>query len=724
MIAVFWKEMRENWRWASLGFLAMAATLILMWRASPLVFGGDVYGQTSSVLWVGIIAAFTASGLGILQTRRDKRPASCALLLHRGITADAAFAGKLLAGLALYSLALFIPLLAMALFIAINGIEHKAASVMSLTPMALLAGGAFGFWPAALLIVHRDAKLFGSRLMPAVSAIMATFICLTVSGAVDISLVFLLIALLSLFVLFLAARSVFANSSQIATGIGRAALAMTVSIALLVLSTFVVSMVETYRMTTGRTDAGPPAVHTVQLGPEGEPWLGRQDYSQQDASYELTRAAKLAVGRSVRDELEPIGEDWKKTPSWLINRYYVHVVRGDWARFTRIANASAPTSAGFLQRQWVFDHRDDAILVYHLTLSGQWQLVRSLRPSESVGSFGEVRRIGQSDGDGNFTLVTSTGAFYAPGDGSAVVTMYQAPASSTILDFVERTQAWGHTHHAAHSREEDEPMAMMLRLEDRVVLLESDLDETTASRATPIGEVGSIGRLYATEIQLPDELTEPKSLCIARDPNHDGAYLGLAQNGPQEECHIVWARVDANGRIAAQQEYIENTGAVRAFDGLFFSASVPPAVWAIVFSGFLVTSHDPRLDDAWDKAWEEAREHPLKTTGALLLYLLPGIVGVPLAMWAARRRRLNKRQTRLCLAWGFLMGPAGSLSILAVYPRIVRERCISCQRPTRIDLQQCEHCGHRLDDMPRIGIEIFGRDTLAASKQPETIGSC
>ena len=65
--------------------------------------------------------------------------------------------------------------------------------------------------------------------------------------------------------------------------------------------------------------------------------------------------------------------------------------------------------AGFVQRQWVFDHKSDTILVYHLTLPDEWQLARRLRAPGSVGSFGEIRRYGQSDTDGNFTLVTSTG---------------------------------------------------------------------------------------------------------------------------------------------------------------------------------------------------------------------------------------------------------------------------------------------------------------------------
>ncbi len=725
MISVFWKEMRENWRWASLAFVAMTAALALTWLQSPLVFDG----QGSFDLFAGMIAVLTAIALGILQARRDNRPAARALLLHRGITADAAFAGKLLAGAALYSFAVFVPIVAMAIFIAINGIEHRAASAMSLVPMALLAIAAFGLWPASLLIVQRDARSIGSRLLPAVPALLAVFVGLAAASVRDGWFAFLLFSVLNVSALLFAARSVFTSSGQIATGTGRAALALTISIALLVVLLFGALTVDTYRVTNGNASSDPRGVYAVLLGPEGEPWLGRRDYSDRDGTYQLGQVAKLSAGRSVRKELGPVAEGWEEAPSWLIDQYYDYAVREYWARFVRIASAAGPGSAGFRPREWVFDHKGDAILVYQLTASGgrqrpRWQLVQQLRAPGQVRSFGEIRRIGGSDGAGNFTLVTSTGAFYVPGDGSAVVAMYQAPTEFPILDSVDNSHRTGYRYPMKAAQEKGEPFSMMLRLADRVVLLESHLNETAAAQARPVGEVGNLGRLYATEIQLPDELAEPKTLSIARDPQHSGTYLGLAQSGDPSERRIALARFDGSGRIAAQQEYTENTGSDLASTNDVFTASIPPGLLgAAIIIGIAMTD-DHSIAKAWKKAWAEAKEAPSRTAGAVLLYLCSGIVGLLLSIWAARRRRLSKGQTWLCIAWGFLMGPAGSLSVLAVYPRIVREECVSCRQPTRIDLESCEHCGHSADDVPRIGIEILDRDLLGSSKPTEPIGSC
>ncbi len=722
MISVFWKEIRENWRWALLAFAAMAAALALAWLESPLVFDG-------ALVLAGMVAVFTTIALGIMQTRRDNRPAARALLLHRGITADAAFAGKLLAGFAFYSFAVFVPILAMAIFIAINGIEHRAASAMSLVPMALLAIAAFGLWPASLLIVQRDARSLGSRLMPAVPALLAVFMGLAAASVRDGGFVFLLISVLNLSVLLFAARSVFTNNGQIATGIARATLALTISIGFLVVFLFGALTVETYRVTNGHASSDPRGVYAVLLGPEGEPWLGLRDYSDRDATYQLGQVAKLSAGRSVRDELGPVAEGWEETPSWLIDEYCDHLVQQYWARFVRIAGAAGPGSVGSMPREWVFDHKADAILVYQLTVSGgwqqpRWQLVEQLRAPGQVRSFGEIRQIGKSDREGTFTLVTSTGAFYIPGDGSAVVAMYQAPSESPILDSVDNSHRPEYRYPMKALQEKGEPFSMMLRLADRVVLLESHLDGTAVAQARPVGEVGKLGRLYATEIQLPDELAEPETLSIARDPLHSGTYLGLAQSGDPSERRIVWARFDGSGRIAAQQEYTENTGSDVASNSDVFIASVPPGLWgAAIIIGIAMTD-DYSIAKAWKEAWAKAKEDPSRTAATVLHYLCSAVVGVPLSIWAARRRRLGKGQTWLCIAWGFLMGPAGSLSILAVYPQIIREECVSCRQPTRIDLDRCEHCGHCADDVPRLGIEVFDRDLPATSQMTAEIRSC
>jgi len=202
MKTIVWKEIREHARWIPLGVIPIVIVLVLHWRASFLIFD-----DTKMLQWmVGLVASGIAICLGMLQSWPDQRPAARALLLHRGITANTVFWGKLLSGFLLYAVAVFVPLLAMAAFIAFVGIEHRPADPAAILPSALISVAAFSCWLASMLVVQRDAWMVGSRLMPGLAAGMAIFLCQGVMNyAVGMSIAIALTILVALTVI---ARSV------------------------------------------------------------------------------------------------------------------------------------------------------------------------------------------------------------------------------------------------------------------------------------------------------------------------------------------------------------------------------------------------------------------------------------------------------------------------------------------------------------------------------------
>ena len=694
MKTILWKELRENARWIPLGAIATIIVLILKWSSSQLVFDTVQYGGSPSLgSLIGVVATGVAVCLGALQSWPDQRPAARALLLHRGITADAAFCGKLLAGLLLYSAAVFVPLLGMAAFIAAVGVEHCAASPGALLPSALMGVAAFSCWPAAMLVVQRDAWFLGSRLFPAATAGVAVLGC----GALmnEVFWLAIVITALTLVCFLAAARSVFVNSSQVASGSGRAATAIIVTVALLIANMFLMSMVQSYQMRASAISR--VAVHhqyLVELGPDGRPWLTRSKYVAY--AYEVDQVAAMEPGRSVRDQLQPKPADWKPLKKW--SPYLAANYRPMFGRrFAYLCALQIPAGSAYIHRSWVLDRKRDAILVYRIGADRRYHLEATLPPPAAPGSFGELRAVGNDSTEDNATLVTSRGVFRLPGEGSDVELMYTWPRDEELLG----------SEIASQRDPQADSFGLLARLEDRVVLLESQPDAESAAEAKSLGTFAGTPDLFVTEVRLPDELAKADGITFARDPAANGTYVALANNYIHDRERVGWLKFDQAGQLVERAEYDNSPDDNVVELGNAPAAFIPPATYLI---GVMIMAVETDRPGGLQYMWEQAKEDSKNTAVLVGLCTLQPLIGIPLAFWAARRRWLNKRQTGWWVLWAFFYGPCGGVAILAVYPRIAYEPCPACRKPTRIDSAHCEHCRHSLDDTPTIGIEIFDHD--------------
>jgi len=698
MKTIIWKELREHARWIPLGMIPMIIFLVLKWRSNELIF--DEYGSSLSLSsLVGLVASGVALCLGILQSWPDQRPAAHALLLHRGITANAAFCGKLLAGLLLYTIAVIVPLLGMAMFIASVGIEHRAASPSALLPAALISIAAFGCWPASLLVVQRDAWFLGSRLMPAVTAAVVVLACGALST--DVFWLACAISLVAIVGLLVAAHRVFVDSGHVATGLGRAGVAVTVTMALMTVMSCVVFVIELYRRAPASSNGGVNYLYAADFGPDGEPWLTRSFYSRLMNGYEVDQVAKMLPGRSVREQLQPVEEGWRQLDKWSI--FMMYSARPG-RRFASLGNTTVANSSGQAYHL-VLDTRLDAVLLYRVGINPRYRLEAKLLPPPPVASFGEANtHMSRFDRAGNFRLVSSTGVYCIPNSGADVELIYAVPSESKHL---------GGSRGKFGMQANDAPFELLLRHDDRIVLLESDLDSETAARAQSLGEFSGLDEVLRTEVRLPHEVATASMIGFARDPLRADSYLCLTQDPLQHDKSIHWMRFDESGQIKQHELYDNDTQTAEVFGGEWAVGAVPPGVWAI--GAALLIIETGRTPPGIARVWELSKSDPSKAAAMLfpflLLLLLQPMIGIPLVVWAARRRSLDKWSTRQWICWAFWFGPCGSLALLAVYPRILREPCGGCHRATRINLASCEHCGHSLDETPKTGIEIFDRNT-------------
>jgi hypothetical protein len=706
MKTIVWKELREHARWVPLGAMPIIMILLLKWWSFDLVFDPAYYASSLSLAWlVGVVAGGVAVCLGVLQSWPDQRPAARALLLHRGITANTAFCGKLLAGLILYAGAVFVPLLVMAAFIAASGIQHRAASPGDLLPAALMGVVAFCGWPAAVLIAQRDARFVGSRAMPALTAGIAVFACAALMNEVLWLTIVITATVLTCFLV--AARSVFVNSSQVAIGAGRVAIAIIVTLSLLVVDMFLLSIVQLYQnRATALSRQAANARHLVELGPDGKPWLTRAIYSNRTYKYEADQAAPLLSGRSVRDQLQPVPRDWKPLKRWspYMNPNYRPAVG---RRFIYLCAIPVPAGTAYIHRTWVLDRNRDAVLVYQIREDRRYHLETTLLPPAPAASFGQLSNLSTDTNGTNTTIVTSTGVFRLPGHGTTVELIYAWPKGAKLLG-----------SEFANTRDpQADAFSLLARLDDRILLMECKLEDGATIGVKSLGKFTGLDEVFVTEVRLPDELKQSRGDSFARDPAADGAFVALTHNYVYDRDQITWIRFDHQGQVFERAEYHNSADDNTLELGKASVAFIPPATFLL---GAVIMAIEAEQGVGFQYMWDQANESPKNTATFIGFCLLQPLIGIPLAWWAARRRRLDKRQTRWWLLWAFFYGPCGGLAILAVYPRIANELCPACRKSTRVDLAHCEYCGHSLDDTPMTGVEIFDNDRSIVRQTPAT----
>jgi hypothetical protein len=165
MKSMLWKELRENWKWAGLGFLFLLVAEFYSLSAQR--HAQDYRDLTLCGSGFLLISAFgcsaVAAGLAVMQILPELRRDQWAALLHRPVSRSVLFWGKVLAGLLLYFCATTLPFLASTAYVATPG-QFAAPLVPGLLRPGLsdIAFGPVLYFAALLLCLHRG-RWFGTR---------------------------------------------------------------------------------------------------------------------------------------------------------------------------------------------------------------------------------------------------------------------------------------------------------------------------------------------------------------------------------------------------------------------------------------------------------------------------------------------------------------------------------------------------------------------------------
>lgn len=183
------KEWREQFKFALLGLAIFSLLLVLVVRdgLNPLrdvMAGSPSLGQTDGMQpllssEVLAVATFTCAIFGIvlgwLQIHAERHPDLRAFLLHRPVVRASILQAKWLAGVALYSVAIGLPLTALLVYVLIPG--HTPAPfdwAMVLPSVAVFLTG-FVYYQVGMLTALRPARWYGSRIFGLGLALVSSF---------------------------------------------------------------------------------------------------------------------------------------------------------------------------------------------------------------------------------------------------------------------------------------------------------------------------------------------------------------------------------------------------------------------------------------------------------------------------------------------------------------------------------------------------------------------
>lgn len=174
MKSIYWKELRENVKWAALGLLLFTAELVFAWVTllrdeQTRSWGGSLYQSIchpafqaillfTPVIFAGILAAIQIK----LELSRDR----WAFLVHRPVTLATIFWGKALAGMTLYLPTVLIPFIGLCLWVATPG--HCPGPFhwgMSISGFINILCGLVAYF-LILMAQMRPSRLIGSRILP------------------------------------------------------------------------------------------------------------------------------------------------------------------------------------------------------------------------------------------------------------------------------------------------------------------------------------------------------------------------------------------------------------------------------------------------------------------------------------------------------------------------------------------------------------------------------
>lgn len=663
MKSLFWKEWRENLRWALIALVVVGAAMAYTLRTDP----NDYYGSSREV-WQGLqsgqflmvtVFGFPVIGvaLGFLQILTELKRDQWAFLVHRPVTRNEIFWGKALPGSLLYILATGLPLIFSAWWLSQPG--HLAApfDIRQIWPgvVDLIIG--LGFYFGALLSGILPGPWYGRRALPLLAACFGT--AAAKSYQLSTSLEGAILVLLALFIAAWAAYQRF-GLFRGQPWWGKAAAVLVMLLGLSTLASW---------LWIGWGIVQPPAPYvSTNYG-----FLKSGELVKITSQANWYKSVVTLDGREIQPQNKATF-DWQD----FINSTYLYLHESpSYIAYRQARSYFTPVYVYSGPYAWYYIDKEDHYVAYD-------RIAKTIGGYMGPGGFAKPEdeaKAGRFDSTAskswNEAMVICQDGVYVPDFISQTIKNIYTPAPGESVNSASLFYPENGSSDAPKDYVISTPQKLVFLPAGKPQITVPEIPNTELYQTLQIFRVGN-GEKY---FLLYDPRDSKKTQTFLREVSGQGELISQREipnirEGSSGISLVAWVR-----------------GALDPLGNRIWNQAI---TWAHEISG------DQRATPIW-KYEPGRRAYTLKFWYASLIASLicVGLVQIPL-------RRVQFTGQRI--VWSIFIlfyGPGGLLAFYIVqnWPR--REVCMSCQKKRTTEREKCEHCGAAWPKPQRDGTEIF-----------------
>ncbi len=681
------KELRENLRWLLVGLAIIGS---LLWSAVPKSLAVEIRLTEHSIATMMFYGASVfAIGLGVMQSFADLRTASRSFLFHRSVSISTIFFSKLISGAIIYFIAVGLPLLVVAFWFHTQGIDYLPVRPLQVFPAAVVALACFGFHPAAMFMLARSGKWFGTKLLPLVYVIPLILPGLATSNTMmqglAVNLLIVSTILVGILIVVKAARDAWvyslADEGILPRHPAGFASVVTLSFAAVILLSASITFVSVWVDGNLRTDLS-NVKEDYAIDADGNAWWAKSKRSRNDRQQTFVSGDRIR-----RDEAADVRQKLPENLN-LNDPMSIFELRKPESCFEGENRFVAR------DRQTYFDSRGN-VLFYDRTLRPPLQAIVSCEGNSFTGN--PLRRAVSSmlrltEEQEPFLWIDRKGFYGYIESKQKITTLLNMPIDA-ITSF--------HSMSTLHGRHIERMQLTVLSDGKLHVYRLTDPEGNEWVRNTTLlaRADGAMG-FAIKEIAVTPPLPPTNPVAIKFRVIGDSKFTVIL-SGPRPSLLTYDSELDSNWKSTHFMK--PKNDAIADLSYLTFSL-LPLLLLIILFVitviGILVDGKLLPLIDV--VSYYIQNEYPF-----VIFAIIVMLLSMHATIYACSRRNLSRSQTVHWCCWAVLLGWATPLAVLAIYTRPTSSRCTRCEKQRRIDLRICEHCGAEWEQPVPKGIEIF-----------------